>query len=40
MNAYLKNLLMALSNVIGFYGGVLSDSRAFVVPKDNNSDLY
>ena len=40
VNACLENLLMALSNVMGFYGRVLSDRRAFVVPRDNSSNLY
>ena len=40
VNACLENLLMALSNVMGFHGRVFSDRRAFVVPKDNSSNLY
>ena len=40
VNVCLENLLMALSNVMGYYGRVLSDRRAFVIPKDDNSNLY
>ena len=40
MNMCLENLLMALSNVMGFYGRMVSDRRAFVIPKDNTSNLY
>lgn len=40
VNVCLENLLMALSNVMGFYGRVLSDRRAFAVPKDNSLNLY
>ena len=40
VNTCLENLLMALSNVMGFYGRLLSDRRAFVIPKDTSSNLY
>ena len=40
VNTCIENLLMALSNVMGFYGRLLSDRRAFVVPKTSNSNLY
>ena len=40
VNTCLENLLMAFSNVMGFYGRLLSDRRAFVVPKDESSNLY
>ena len=40
INTCLENLLMALSNVMGYYGRLLSDRRAFVVPKDSSSSLY
>ena len=40
VNMCLENLLMALSNVMGFYGRMVSDRRAFVVPRDETSNLY
>ena len=40
VNMCLENLLMALSNVMGFYGRLVSERRAFVVPKDKASSLY
>ena len=40
VNMCLENLLMALSNVMGFYGRLVSDRRAFVIPKDDTSNLY
>ena len=40
VNMCLENLLMALSNVMGFYGRLVSERRAFVVPKDDTSNLY
>ena len=40
VNTCLENLLMALSNVMGYYGRFLSARRAFVVPRDGSSNLY
>ena len=40
VNMCLENLLIALSNVMGFYGRLVSDRRAFVIPKDHDSNLY
>ena len=40
VNICLENLLMALSNVMGFYGRLVSERRAFVVPKDKTTNLY
>ncbi|KAM0794018.1 hypothetical protein BDR22DRAFT_895552 [Usnea florida] len=40
VNTCLEDLLMALSNVIGFYGRLLSERRAFVFPKDESSNLH
>lgn len=40
VNVCLENLLIALFNVMGYYGRIASDRRAFVVPKDDASNLY
>ena len=40
VNVCLENLQIALFNVMGYYGRIASDRRAFVVPKDESSNLY
>lgn len=40
VNMCLENLLIALSNAMGSYGRIVSDRKAFVVPKDATTHLY